>query len=328
MRAVATSVDDLIAGAASREPFTHADGKSETLMERVVIDGGSFILKHLDHGRDWIMRATGDVACRPIVVWQSGLLDDLPASIDATVVGAAWDGRAGAILMNDVSEWLLPEGDVGISLDQHLRFVDHMAELHAAFWGRDDAVGLAPIGNRYLMFHYRHLANTEAAFGGTAAVPTKYVPEGWARFPERAPEAAAVVLALHDDPSPLLDALSRPPQTLVHGDWKAGNLGSRPDGRTILVDWAFPGVAPPCADIAWYACLNRARLPQSKEGAIASYREALERRGIDTAPWWDRQLALCLLGALVQFGWEKALGDDEELAWWSARALEGAGFLA
>ena len=52
------------------------------------------------------------------------------------------------------------------------------------------------------------------------------------------------------------------------------------------------------------------------------YRDALEARGIDTEPWWDQQLGLCLLGALVQFGWEKALGGyDEELAWWEDKAI-------
>jgi hypothetical protein len=29
----------------------------------------------------------------------------------------------------------------------------------------------------------------------------------------------------------------------------------------------------------------------------------------------------------VQFGWEKALGDDEELAWWVDAAREGARLL-
>lgn len=50
--------------------------------------------------------------------------------------------------------------------------------------------------------------------------------------------------------------------------------------------------------------------------------------GVRTEPWWDRQLALCLLGALVQFGWEKALGGyDEELAWWEDRAVAAAALL-
>ena len=121
-------------------------------------------------------------------------------------------------------------------------------------------------------------------------------------------------------------ALERSSCSLVHGDWKAGNLGSPPDGRTILIDWAFPGVAPPCSDLAWYLCLNRDRLPQSKDDAITAYREALERHGIDTEPWWERQLGLCLLGTLLQFGWEKALGngDDDaaEVEWWDRRAAQ------
>ena len=80
-------------------------------------------------------------------------------------------------------------------------------------------------------------------------------------------------------------------------------------------------------DLAWYLALNRARLPQSKEDAIAALRASLEGYGIETDPWWARQSALCLLGALVEFGWEKALGDDAELGWWCDRAREGAAFL-
>jgi hypothetical protein len=53
----------------------------------------------------------------------------------------------------------------------------------------------------------------------------------------------------------------------------------------------------------------------------------LEQRGIATAGWWDRQLGLCLLGALVQFGWEKALGDDAELTRWVDVADAGARWL-
>ncbi len=48
---------------------------------------------------------------------------------------------------------------------------------------------------------------------------------------------------------------------------------------------------------------------------------------METAGWWERQLALSLLGALVQFGWEKALGDPTELGWWLDRAGEGCRWL-
>ncbi len=334
-RPVAASVAELLGPEAVREPFASADGKSGVTMERVVIRGERYILKHLNLDDDWTMRATGDLSCRPITVWRTGVLDQVPACFDHTVVGAAWDDRArgqgGALLMHDVSDALLPEGDDTIPLGQHLAFLDHMAQLHVAFWGRRDTVDLFPLPVRLVFFGPR-LGSTERARGSADVVPTQLVPMGWERFSERAPRAADVVLPLLDDPAPLVDALSTTPQTLVHGDWKAGNLGHHPDGRTILIDWAVPGVAPPCIDLAWYVCLNRSRLPQSKEATLLTYREALERHGIDTTPWWERQSALCLLSLLLMFGWEKALGDGEEatqeLAWWEARAVEGARELA
>jgi len=114
----------------------------------------------------------------------------------------------------------------------------------------------------------------------------------------------------------------------MHGNWKLDNLGIDPDGRTILFDWELPGLGAPLSDLAWYLAINCRRLPQSKEATIAGYRSALEGAGISTEPWWDRQLALSLLGALVQFGWEKALGGyDDELAWWEERAVAGAALI-
>ena len=61
---------------------------------------------------------------------------------------------------------------------------------------------------------------------------------------------------------------------------------------------------------------------------VETYRAALERRGVATDPWWERQLGLCLIGAMVQFGWEKALGGyDDELAWWEEQVLRAAHLL-
>ena len=90
-----------------------------------------------------------------------------------------------------------------------------------------------------------------------------------------------------------------------------------------------PGRGAALSDLAWYLAINCRRLPEPKEDSILAYRTALEQCGISTEPWWDRQLALCLLGALVQFGWEKALGGyDEELAWWERQAVRAAPLLA
>jgi hypothetical protein len=325
---VAGSVDELLAEASSREPLVQQDGKSGARFERVVIDGSPYVVKYLALEDDWIMRATGDLRGRPLVVWQSGLLERLPPSIDHAIVGAAYDGTGAALLMHDVASDLVPEGDAPLPLEQHLAFLDHMAELHAELWGWRDDVGLTPLENRYAEFSPAVTA-CEAARASDEPVP-RIMGEGWARLPEVAPAAARVVVPLNVSPEPLVTALRATPQTFLHGDWKLGNLGTRPDGRTILLDWAVPGEGPAGAELAWYLALNRARLPtgHSKEAAIDAYRAALERHGVDTSPWWERQLALCLLGAMVQFGWEKALGDPDELAWWEARAIEGARLLA
>jgi thiamine kinase-like enzyme len=103
-----------------------------------------------------------------------------------------------------------------------------------------------------------------------------------------------------------------------------GNLGSRPTGETVVLDWAYPGEAPPAWELAWYLALNRSRIPESKSDTIARYRQALEGAGVSADTWWDRQLDLCLLAMAATMGWEKAVGDTDELAWWSERAQEAA----
>jgi aminoglycoside phosphotransferase (APT) family kinase protein len=115
----------------------------------------------------------------------------------------------------------------------------------------------------------------------------------------------------------------------VHSNFKLDNLGTDDAGRTVLLDWEQPGRGAPLSDLAWYLAINCRRLPQSKEASIAAYREELEGCGVDTGSWWERQLALCLLGAMVLFGWEKALGGyDEELAWWETRSVRAAALLS
>jgi thiamine kinase-like enzyme len=129
---------------------------------------------------------------------------------------------------------------------------------------------------------------------------------------------------VHDDPEVLTARLRRLPGTFVHGDWKMGNLGRLPDGRTILLDWTLPGTGPACWDLCWYLALNRARLPEPKEAVIARYRAELENHGIATSGWWQEQLDLCLIGTMATFGWEKALGDATELSWWEAAVIGAA----
>src|SRR5205823_6877956 len=190
--------------------------------------------------------------------------------------------------MRDVGEWLVPPGGSALPVDQHLRFLDHMARLHARFWGFEDSYGLLPPGNRYTALTPA-VGAREAAAGHQDPVPMALA-GGWAALHRAAPEAHDPALALATDPAPLVAALARTPVTFVHGDWKAGNLGSHPDGRTILLDWGWPGAAGPLVDLAWYLAVNCDRLPVGKEDTIAAYHRALTSHGVSMAGWWQRQL--------------------------------------
>jgi hypothetical protein len=328
-RPVATSVDDLVAGASSRVPMTSAESKSGARFERVVIDGEAYVLKHVDLRDDWIMRQTGDVGCVPVRVWETGVFDLLPRCIDHATVGAAREDGRGAVLMRDVGEWLVPADATPIAPDRHLRLLDDLAALHAAAWGWRDTVGLVPVANRYSFFSPAAMA-CEAALGFPQLVPAIAV-DGWHRLDRASPELAGALRPLREAPWPLVDALAETPSTLLHGDTKFANTGLGPDGRTVLVDWSITGAGPPLAELVHSLALNRARIPEGDGGdaTIDAYRAALERQGIDTAGWFERQLALCCVGVMLQLGWEKAFDESgADLAWWRDRTVDTARELA
>lgn len=322
---VLDSVEELLAGAGERTAIASV-GKSGAALERVTIDGDPYVVKYLDPAEDWTIRIADVPRTAPVEVWSRGLLHALPPEIDSPIVGVADLGEKAVLLMRDVSPWLVPGGDAPIPLAQHEGFLDAMAALHVRFWDSDEDIEVVGPARRYLELSPM-MAAAEAALGSDHLVP-QLVAQGWPLLSEVAPRAAGVVVPLVHDPGPLVAALASTPQTFVHGNWKLDNLGTHDDGRTILFDWELPGRGAPLADVAWYLAINCRRLPISKERTLEVYRDALHRRGVDTEPWWDRQLRLALLGALVQFGWEKALGGyDEELAWWEERVLEGAPLL-
>ncbi len=322
------SVAELLAGATDRHPMVDGAGKSGALLERVTLGGRPHVVKYLDMTRDWTMRAAGVLGGASLEMWRRGLLHHMPGCFEQPIVAVA-HGEDGVtvLLMRDVGEYLVPVTDALVPLDQHLRFLDHMAALHATFWEASEEIDVVPVMHRYLELS-PWTAQAEEHLRSEHLVP-RLVRQGWPLLAEVAPRAAAVVVPLAWDPAPLVMALATTPQTLVHGNFKLDNLGSTPDGRTVILDWESSGRGAACSDLAWYLAINCRRLPQTKADTVEAFRSALERRGVRTEPWWQTQLSLSLLGALVQFGWEKAFGGyDEELRWWEEQALAGARLLA
>jgi hypothetical protein len=326
-RRVAGSVEELLGGARLVPMDKPADSLSGAAFARVTLDGERYVVKYVSWELDWITRATADTRCRPLTLWRAGVLDALPRHLDHTIAGVAHDPASGttALLMRDVADYLVPVDRGRIPLAQHRRFLNHMAALHATFLGftEDEArrLGLLRPGDRYTVLTPA-MAEREAADGRTDPVP-RLIVDGWRALRRAAPEAAEYARAVATDPAPLAEAMAETPMTLVHGDWKAGNLGTLPDGRTILLDWAWPGRDGPCVDLAWYLAVNCDLLPEPKEAAIEAFRDALHRHGVATDRWWDRQLSLALLGAFVQLGWSKTR-DPVELDWWLRRVLPTA----
>jgi hypothetical protein len=330
---VAASADELLAGATGRTAHEAEDGKSGSRFERVTIEGEPYFVKSLSRSSDWITRVIHDPEYWNLTVWQAGIMSAVPPEIDHTVVGMALDGTGDdavlTMLMRDVGAHIIPEGDDPVTPDQHLALLDGLAALSARFWGWSDDLGLCTMANRFRFFAPDNIAPElpPAAHPDEVPVPIRVADEGWRALPGRAPELAEVLFAIHADPAPLVAALAETPSTFLHGDWKMGNLGVHPDGRTILLDWAYPGAGACCYDLGWYLALNRSRLPISKEATIAAFRDALEHHGIATDGWFDRQLSLCMLGIMATMAWEKAVGDDDELRWWEHAALDGARLL-
>jgi len=318
---ITRSAAELLARAASREWVTPADARSGAVFERIVVGSDCYFVKHLGFASDWIMRVTGDDVCRQYLIWQAGIMDRFPDCIDHAVVAmdlaGAGDDAVLTIVMRDIGGFLVPPGDAVVPAEQHIGFLSHMAALSSAFWGWDDHIGLTTMPQRIRFFAPDNIAAELTA----AEVPTAIAAAaaGWRALPGRSPMMARLARMVHDRPEVITGPLSGTPRTFLAGDWKMGNLGTHPDGRTILLDWALPGAGPACWDLCWYLALNQARLPEPKEAAISRFRAALEHRGIGTGSWWQQQLDLCMIGIMAAFGWEKALGDAAELSWWEAR---------
>jgi hypothetical protein len=314
----ARTLEALIRGATERVPVRSTDARSGASFEKLIIEGRPCFLKLLSAQDDWLMRVTGNTTHWEFQVWRAGLYHSVPSVIDHAMIGMALYESEGlpqlAMLMHDRSADLVPPGDDRIPVSQHASFVRHLALMHAANWGWRDNLELYPLARRPLMF-----------------APATIVPSaltvaerGWSLLPERDAALSEIVSAVHRDPSTLAGLLAETPQTFIAGDWKLGNLGTRQSGETVLLDWAYPGEAPPAWELAWYLALNRARIPETKSDTIARYRRALERAGVATDTWWERQLDLSLLAMAATMGWEKAVGDAAELAWWSERAQKAA----
>ncbi len=233
-----------------------------------------------------------------------------------------------ALLMDDVSESLLPDERTPLPENVEALILDTLARMHATFWNDKDISRLAwlhtPADFLHIMGPRGH--DQQDQRGGSARGVDEAVRRGW--------RAAKDLL-----PPPVLDAIHRPaielaaawadlPRTLVHGDTKIANFAVFQSRRLCAIDWAFTGYAPCTFDIGWYLAVNATRLTQSKEEVLAHYRHRLEfHLGQKvTDPMWDcLEEAGIVCGALMLL-WSKATAVTHgtpkarlEWDWWESR---------
>src|SRR6266540_784193 len=119
MSTVSGSVAELLAGATEREVIVGGAGKSGAVLERCLVRGKRYVLKHLRITDDWTMRAAGDLEGAPLTMWRRGLLERLPDCINQPIVGVAVEPGGCALLMHHLGEHLVPVSDEPPPEEQH-----------------------------------------------------------------------------------------------------------------------------------------------------------------------------------------------------------------
>lgn len=313
-----------------------------------------FVLKRFSIERDWIMRLTHDHAVREVALFRHGIYARLPEVCYVPILAAARDGDSWASLMADVSPGLA-HGDDSLSPDELRRYLTHLAAVHARFWNaeslNDPALGLSSLRD-FVQILAAPTVQSECAEGRSHPVLEAAL-RGWQIFANVAPPGAVrIVEELARDPEPLLRLLKRMSHTLIHGDFKAANLGRWPpdsiqqssnsiDGtRTIMLDWQDAASGPALLDLGYFLAISGARLPDNKEVAIGIYRAALAGWGYNFSDQsWEQALEVGLLtGGALRLLWQKALSTQsldpalratqtEELRWWSELTIRACRWL-
>lgn len=278
------------------------------------------ILKRFQPARDWVMRLTHDTQTREVQLFLQGIFAQLPHQITVPIIAAARTEHGWATLMYDVSPSLLPSNQM-LDTQQARTLLENLAALHAHLWDdvalENPALGLSSL-NDFLSILSPRIVQRELAAGQTHPV-LEMAARGWQQFTTTAPDDIQnIIHSLQQDHTALRDRLERMPQTLVHGDFKLGNLGLARDNsniwRTIILDWQDATRGAGVLDLGYFLALNARWLPFPKETAIQIYTDALESRGCSVL-LHDVEIG-CLAGGALRLLWLMVNHARADWNWW------------
>ena len=303
------------------------DGHSGARLERVTLDDGRrMVLKHVDPATDLGMRLSGDHLGREATLWESGVLDRLPADVGHAVVDVARGERI-SILMRDVGHATLGWGDP-LDARQVRRIVAAMRSLHRTFAGVH-IPALCDLDTLLGAFHPHRLR----ALAGDIDNPLPGIARrGWEALADLLPghQFDAVERAAAD-PTVLAAMLRKTGTTLLHADPWPVNIALDRD-QVIFLDWGVATAGPPALDLALFLWGASGTLTVHPDAVIDEFRAHADAHDLAA-------LDACLFAALVLYGWDKAAlvanasspstrqRRHDDLHWWVAQAKAmGASF--
>ncbi len=271
------------------QPMTEHNGLAGGRLCYVNTNVGRLVLKLMSSEYDWIMLSSDDQQCRSVTLWQYGLLDQLRPHVEHKILACAHDNGTWAILMDDLTEHVFEESKQ-MPPDLLRTFLDSLARLHATFWNdprlRDPNIGLCDeaqlldLSTPPMAQKHKNLLMgwiPEAVRGGGEILAELLDPDVY-----------IVVHNLFENPSPLFEALSRYPYTLLHGDYRDANLGHQESEQPIAFDWQMAACSLMTIDLAWFIGGDSVRSGLGEEQAIDYYRKRLEEylnKQFDNGEW-------------------------------------------
>lgn len=307
---------DVLRDVVERSVVSDHVGKSGAELERVRLrDGRALVVKRVDPQHDVTLAMTGGGPSSEYVLWRDGAFDRLPRGVAHAVVDGWVEGDSTVLVLRDLGDRVLSWDD-RLSADQARRTMTAVAALHRAFLGQAPA-GLAPLDLVVSLFTPRRIREAEVD-----VELMRLALRGWELFADAVPtDVADPVLALLDDPAPLVTALRSSPSTLAHGDLATVNMAFDRDDL-VLLDWAMATDGPGALDVARFVAGCSSVVEATREQLIGWYQSAAGQ-ACD-----DRTMHLGLLSAMVWLGWNKALDAVEhpdpairareraDLDWW------------
>ena len=177
------------------------------------------------------------------------------------------------VVLEDLKAYRAGDQLTGIDLGEAKAIIDAYVPLNAAFWGKTDD----PLLDDCMRIDSSYVEPFLPGVYGT-----------WERCRELfadsfAPDVLAALPRYIDSMRDLHRLMGERTQTLVHGDFRTGNLLVDADGIRAVLDWELCHLGSPTEDLGW-CCVNAWRFGRIHDrvggfGSVATLREAYVAAG-------------------------------------------------